>query len=98
MDLKLKYSSEDVEDIADLLEKEMIKAQAEYILKKEAKGELINKDTMRKAMNQRKNLKKLCRISIAAAVSHGNLIDQPEVNRTVEKLEREANAHGKEVK
>ena len=89
MELKLKYNADDSDRIIQTLEREWELAEQDYTKKKEAKGEKVDYFKMVSALNQRKKLKALTKLGLASVLSCGNILDNPEVNRTVEKLERE---------
>ena len=89
MELKLKYNADDSDRIIQTLEKEWKLAEQDYTKKKEAKGEEVDYFKMVMALNQRKKLKALTKLGLASVLSCGNILDKPEINRAVEKLERE---------
>lgn len=88
MELKLKYTREDVDKIGILLRKVLISAEENYKRKKKIKGEKVDYWKMMKAINQRKDCKRIAALCLASHLSLGNILDQPAVNRAVESLER----------
>ena len=71
------------------MEREWKLAKQDYIKKKETKGEEVDYLKMVTALNRRKKLKALVRLGLASTLSCGNILDKPEINRIVEKLERD---------
>ncbi len=89
MELKLKYNADDSDRIFKVMEKEWELAKQNYCRKKRSKGEKVDYFKMVDALNQRKKLKALTKLGLASVLSCGNILDKPEINRAVEKLERE---------
>ena len=98
MELKLKYKVDEVDDLINKLSTEMDLAKADYIRKKKTKGEEVDYYKMINALNQRKKLKNLSRLCLAGIFSCGNVLDKPEVNRAIERLERDVLSEAKESK
>ena len=96
MELKLKYKVDEVDDLINKLSTEMDLAKADYIRKKKTKGEEVDYYKMINALNQRKKLKNLSKLCLAGVLSCGNILDKPEVNRAIEKLERDTVYAGKD--
>lgn len=90
INLTLKFTTDESNDYGEQLREALIKAEDEYTTKKKAKGEEIDYIKMRNAINQRKNIRRLCKLTLASVLSCGNILDKPTVNRAVEKLERDA--------
>ena len=98
MELKLKYSMDDVEKLTKELGDAIHEAEEDYKRKKEAKGEKVDYMKMINAVNQRKKLKILCKRLLAANFNIGNILDKPAINRASEQLEREANTLSQDSK
>ena len=90
MKLKLKYSKDERDKLYEELEREVKLAEEDYIRKKVAKGEKVDNNKMRIALNYRQKIKNLTKRCLASTFSVSNILDSPSINRAVEKLERES--------
>ena len=88
--LKLKWNREEVDDLHRELRIAVEVYELKYITRKKAKGEEVDQNKLRNAMNQNKKLKLLTKLCLASTLSLGNILDKPAHNRLSEQLEREA--------
>ena len=95
MELKLKYTVGDIDKLTNELGEALQEAEDDYIRKKKAKREEVDDFKMMNAVNQRKEVKRLGKLLLAAHFNVGNILDEPAFNRASESLEREANSQMK---
>ena len=85
-----KYKIDEVNKLGEKLRRELELAEEDYIKKKKAKGETVDDDKMRKAINQRKKLRILCNRLLGAHLGLGNILNKPSITKASESLERKA--------